>query len=214
MLFCLVLPASASVLMTPRAPPTQFLSYLRPSRSSSLRMGGPLEVDDTWQTTSTGLQYLDVTVGSGEMPEKGNTIKVDYTGWVESTGKEFDTSVGRGPIAFSLGAGRVIKGWDEGIAGMKIGGKRRLSIPAELAYGEKGAGDDIPPNARLQFETELVSIEQGFDGFLSSFPGGKVNFGLVCLLLISFIPYLLPPEAQPSFYQIQAPVDTGAFPTS
>jgi len=160
-----------------------------------------MEVDDTWTTTGSGLQYIDEKVGDGEAPTKGNTVKVDYTGWVESSGKEFDSSRGRGPIAFNVGAGRVIKGWDEGIISMKVGGKRRLSIPSELAYGENGAGADIPPNTRLQFECELVSIESGFGAIASTFPGGPTNLILISLLLLSFIPYFLPPDLVPAFWQ-------------
>ena len=158
-------------------------------------------VDETWVTTDSGLSYLDEKVGEGEMPNANDVVKVQYTGWLESSGKEFDSSKGRAPIAFAVGAGRVIPGWDEGIATMKVGGKRRLSIPAELGYGDKGAGEAIPPNSRLQFETELVGVESGFAAFTSTFPGGVPNLVLVTLLLLSFIPYYLPPDMMPSFYK-------------
>ena len=162
---------------------------------------GVVEVDaESWTTTSSGLQYLDEKVGSGETPESGAVVKVDYTGWIESTGKEFDSSVGRAPIAFKVGAGRVIPGWDEGVGSMKMGGKRRLSIPADLAYGENGAGDAIPPGSRLQFECELVGIESGFGAFAATFPGGLGNLALLTVLLLSFIPYYLPPDLKPAFW--------------
>ena len=98
------------------------------------------EVDDSWTTTTSGLKYQDVQVGSGDAVSKGTIVKMDYTGWLEATGREFDSSAGRAPLSFSLGAGRVIPGWDEGLDGMKVGGKRRLSIPPSLAYGDEGAG--------------------------------------------------------------------------
>jgi len=164
-------------------------------------MAGPVAVDETWTTTASGLRFVDITVGSGEAPSEGSTVKVAYTGWLEDGGKEFDSSVGRAPIAFAVGKGKVIKGWDEGILTMKVGGKRRLSIPAELAYGENGAGESIPPNAQLQFEAELVGIEEGFGAFLATFPGGLPNVVLVSLLLLSFIPYYLPPDMVPEFWK-------------
>ena len=169
------------------------------SRIPLMMAGAPIPVDETWVTTDTGLKYLDEKVGSGETPDNGAVVEVAYTGWIETTGKEFDSSVGRAPIAFAVGTGKVIPGWDQGIATMKVGGKRRLSIPAELAYGERGAGDSIPPNSQLQFECELVGIKAGFDGFLASFPGGLPNVILVTLLALSFIPYFLPEK--PAFWQ-------------
>lgn len=135
-----------------------------------------VEPDETWTTTASGLQFLDESPGAGETPESGAVVQVEYTGWLEANGKEFDSSIGRKPIAFKVGTGKVIPGWDEGISTMKVGGKRRLSIPAELAYGEKGAGDSIPANSRLQFECKLVGIESGFGAFAATFPGGLPNF--------------------------------------
>ena len=120
----------------------------RMMRATPLTMN-VVEVDEeSWTKTASGLQYIDEKVGDGESPNSGDVVKVTYTGWIEATGREFDSSKGRAPIAFPLGAGRVIPGWDEGISSMKVGGKRRLSIPADLAYGEKGAGESIPPNSR------------------------------------------------------------------
>jgi len=109
-------------------------------------------------TTSSGLQYIDLKVGLGPTAQAGQTVSVHYTGWLEN-GKKFDSSVDRGqPFSFPLGAGRVIKGWDEGVQGMKIGGKRKLIIPSQLGYGARGAGGAIPPNATLIFEVELLGV--------------------------------------------------------
>lgn len=100
----------------------------------------------------------DLKVGTGEEAKKGDKVEVHYTGWL-TNGKKFDSSVDRGqPFTFKLGAAMVIKGWDEGVAGMKVGGKRKLTIPPELAYGDRGAGRDIPPKATLIFEVELLKI--------------------------------------------------------
>jgi FKBP-type peptidyl-prolyl cis-trans isomerase len=109
-------------------------------------------------TTASGLQYIDLTDGAGATAQHGQTVTVHYTGWLEN-GKKFDSSVDRGqPFSFPLGAGRVIKGWDEGVQGMKVGGKRKLIIPANLGYGARGAGGAIPPNAVLIFEVELLGV--------------------------------------------------------
>jgi len=179
-------------------PPLAGVSRTRHTASIVAMAGEPIEVDDTWTTTASGLQYLDEKVGGGESLDKGNVVNVDYTGWTESNGKQFDTSDGRGPLSFAVGTGRVIPGWDEGVLGMKVGGKRRLSIPADLAYGENGAGPEIPPNSRLQFVCELQSVSKGFEAFAATFPGGKVNIVLGTVLLLSFIPYFLPEEMKPS----------------
>ncbi len=113
-------------------------------------------------TTASGLQYEDTVVGSGAEATKGNSVTVHYTGWLynnDTQGAKFDSSKDRGdPFVFSLGAGMVIKGWDEGVAGMKIGGARTLIIPAGLGYGARGAGGVIPPNATLKFDVELLGV--------------------------------------------------------
>jgi FKBP-type peptidyl-prolyl cis-trans isomerase FkpA len=109
-------------------------------------------------TTPSGLKFEDLQAGSGAVACSGQKAKVHYTGWL-TTGEKFDSSVDRNdPFEFRLGAGEVIKGWDEGVAGMKIGGKRRLTIPPALGYGARGAGGVIPPNAELIFEVELLGL--------------------------------------------------------
>jgi peptidylprolyl isomerase len=116
------------------------------------------ESNDKTITTDSGLKYVDTKVGEGKSPTKGQTVKVHYEGTLED-GTVFDSSYRRDePIEFVLGVGQVIKGWDEGIMSMKVGGKRKLIIPSELGYGKSGAGKVIPANATLIFTTELVSV--------------------------------------------------------
>jgi peptidylprolyl isomerase len=113
-------------------------------------------------TTPTGLRYTDEVVGSGPQPKPGQSVQVHYTGWLDQGGKKgtkFDSSRDRGqPFSFTIGQGQVIQGWDEGVASMKVGGKRTLTIPASLGYGARGAGGVIPPGATLIFDVELLGV--------------------------------------------------------
>jgi len=114
--------------------------------------------EDQVVETATGLGYVDLVEGTGARPKTGDTVSVHYTGRLKS-GQKFDSSVDRGtPFEFPVGKGRVIKGWDEGVSSMKVGGKRKLIIPAHLGYGDRGAGGVIPPGATLIFEVELLKI--------------------------------------------------------
>ncbi len=113
---------------------------------------------ENMETTPSGLQYVDLKVGTGASPQTGQTAVVHYTGWLVD-GTKFDSSKDRNqPFTFAVGRGQVIKGWDEGVATMKVGGTRKLVIPPDLAYGARGAGGVIPPNATLTFEVELLEI--------------------------------------------------------
>ena len=116
-----------------------------------------------WQTTPSGLKYQDLKEGDGPTPKNGQTCVVNYTGWLwegGQKGKKFDSSLDRGtPFEFALGMGRVIKGWDQGVATMKVGGKRLLLVPPQLGYGARGAGGLIPPNATLLFEVDLLGVK-------------------------------------------------------
>jgi FKBP-type peptidyl-prolyl cis-trans isomerase FkpA len=116
-------------------------------------------------TNPSGLIYDDITPGTGAQASAGQNVKVHYTGWLydptakDSRGKKFDSSKDRGqPFSFGLGGGQVIRGWDEGVQGMKVGGTRVLTIPPEMGYGARGAGGVIPPNATLVFEVELLGV--------------------------------------------------------
>lgn len=131
---------------------------------SAMEGGITMAADERQQNTAetvtaSGLTYVDLTMGEGDVAVTGKTATVHYTGWLEN-GRKFDSSVDRGqPFSFPLGAGRVIKGWDEGVQGMKIGGKRKLTIPPDLGYGARGAGGVIPPNATLIFDVELLGVQ-------------------------------------------------------
>lgn len=119
----------------------------------------PTEVDDAQYTTApSGLKYFDIVAGNGALATAGKTVAVNYTGWLVD-GTMFDSSLSRGePFLFPLGARRVIKGWDEGVAGMRVGGQRQLVIPPDLGYGQRGAGEVIPPGATLVFDVELLEV--------------------------------------------------------
>jgi peptidylprolyl isomerase len=146
MTLSLALPACADEKTTPAAP-----AAAADKKESKMK------------TTPSGLQYEDVVVGTGASPKTGQTCVMHYTGWLfenKTKGKKFDSSVDRGqPFEFPIGQGRVIQGWDEGVATMKIGGKRTLVIPPSIGYGARGAGGVIPPNATLLFEVELLGVK-------------------------------------------------------
>jgi len=150
--------ANSALELDPEDPnPVLFTMATDNSPAGSQSLGGPLK-RETSTITSSGLSITDLIVGGGAEANAGQKVSVNYRGTLES-GKEFDSSYGRGPFNFPLGAGQVIKGWDEGVEGMKVGGKRRLVIPPELGYGTRGAGGVIPPNATLIFEVELLEVD-------------------------------------------------------
>lgn len=130
-----------------------------PAAAATPKPGGPTPVTGKPQTTASGVECWDIKVGTGKTAVAGKKLTMHYTGWL-TNGKKFDSSVDRGePFQFTLGVGQVIKGWDEGVAGMKEGGKRQLKIPASAGYGARGAGGVIPPNATLIFDVELIAVK-------------------------------------------------------
>jgi len=136
----------------------------QPAQTPSVTASGIPQVAGDTITTPSGLKYLEMTVGTGEAPQAGQVVQAHYTGWL-TDGKKFDSSRDRGqPYPFPLGQGRVIKGWDEGIASMKVGGRRLLIIPSHLAYGPGGRPPYIPGNATLVFDVELVGLQQSGGG--------------------------------------------------
>ncbi len=138
--------------------PTLFAMAPDSNQADASALGGPMNAEKA-QILASGLRVTDLEVGTGPEAVAGQTVVVHYRGTLEN-GKQFDASYDRGkPFSFSLGRGQVIKGWDEGVQGMKVGGKRKLVIPPELGYGTRGAGGVIPPNATLIFEVELLDIK-------------------------------------------------------
>ena len=150
---------AAPLELDPEDPnPTLFAMAADSNQADASALGGPMNADKT-QVTASGLRITDLEVGSGAEATAGQTVVVHYRGTLED-GSQFDASYDRGtPFSFPLGAGRVIKGWDEGVQGMKVGGKRKLVIPSDLGYGARGAGGVIPPNATLIFEVELLEVK-------------------------------------------------------
>ncbi len=152
----------AATAETPAAPAPESPKPASPTGKeeaveAARKLGTPSE--NPVVTTASGLQYIDVKTGEGAAAVSNKLVSVHYTGWLVN-GTKFDSSKDRGqPFQFPLGAGRVIKGWDEGVAGMKVGGVRKLIIPSELGYGPRGAGNVIPPDATLIFEVELLGIQ-------------------------------------------------------
>jgi FKBP-type peptidyl-prolyl cis-trans isomerase len=128
------------------------------NKSAAPAAGGPTKVEGEGTKTPDGLQYWDIKVGTGRTADRGTTVRVHYTGWL-TNGKKFDSSVGKPPFQFRIGAHQVIKGWEEGVSGMKVGGKRQLRIPPDLAYGKEGYPGAIPPNATLIFDIQLLGVE-------------------------------------------------------
>jgi FKBP-type peptidyl-prolyl cis-trans isomerase len=150
-----VFAATLSIAQTTPAKKPVKIANVRPNTKA------PTKVTGDGVKTDSGLQYWDITEGTGKGAKEGDGVRVHYTGWLTS-GKKFDSSVDAGrPFTFVLGNGEVIKGWDEGVAGMKVGGKRQLRIPPALGYGEGGTPDGtIPPNSTLIFDVRLLSVQE------------------------------------------------------
>jgi peptidylprolyl isomerase len=153
---------SSAALLTPRIALSEEKASMsaeinpqgQPAKTTKVPAAKPAKV-----RTASGLEYIDTVVGTGESPKTGQRVTVHYTGTLKD-GKKFDSSVDRGqPFTFVIGVGQVIKGWDEGVSTMKVGGKRTLIIPSALGYGERGAGNVIPPNSELHFDVELLGIK-------------------------------------------------------
>ena len=154
-----VLSLAGCASVPPPAPPASS-GAVAPASSASSGALAPAGVARE-VTTPSGLRYVDLSVGDGALAEDGLTVAVHYVGWL-ADGTKFDASRDRGdrPFTFRLGAGQVIRGWDEGVRGMRVGGKRRLTIPPDLGYGERGAGGVVPPDATLVFEVDFVGVAE------------------------------------------------------
>jgi len=147
-----------ALVENPSGSPVASATPTLPAQSPTTAPEAPPDVSGETVTTASGLQYIDIQEGTGESPLTGDTVVVNYTGWLQDSSTKFDSSLERPqPFSFVLGTGSVIAGWDEGVATMKVGGKRRLIIPPELAYGAAGQGS-IPPNATLIFDIDLLDI--------------------------------------------------------
>lgn len=143
---------SVTVALTAQTPTHRPAHVVRPNTNA------PTKVTGDGVKTDSGLQYWDIKVGTGQVANDGDHVKVHYTGWF-TDGKKFDSSVDANqPYSFTIGKGEVIKGWDEGVTGMKVGGKRQLRIPPPLAYGDAGYKNIIPPNATLIFDVQLLAV--------------------------------------------------------
>jgi FKBP-type peptidyl-prolyl cis-trans isomerase len=143
----------AAVAVAQTAPAKPKVKVVPPNTNAPTRVTGD------GVKTDSGLQYWEIRVGNGEVAKEGSHVRVHYSGWL-TTGKKFDSSVDRGqPFDFTIGNGEVIKGWEEGVAGMKVGGKRQLRIPPELGYGADGSPPDIPANATLIFDIQLLAVQ-------------------------------------------------------
>ena len=143
----------AAVAVAQTAPAKPKVKVVPPNTNAPTRVTGD------GVKTDSGLQYWEIRVGNGEVAKEGSHVRVHYSGWL-TTGKKFDSSVDRGqPFDFTIGNGEVIKGWEEGVAGMKVGGKRQLRIPPELGYGAGGSPPDIPANATLIFDIQLLAVQ-------------------------------------------------------
>lgn len=156
------LPTAPQTLVAQADAPSTSASDLLPSDEAATEPAPSAETETSSEeptviTTESGLSYVDIVEGTGAMPQTGQTVTVHYTGTLED-GTQFDSSRGRGPFSFRIGVGQVIRGWDEGVATMRVGGRRQLIIPPELGYGARGAGRVIPPNAKLIFDVELLRI--------------------------------------------------------
>jgi peptidylprolyl isomerase len=152
-------PPAANADVTPVVAMTSGKPAAAPQPKTPVKKKMPEPISTPPITTPSGLKYVETTVGTGAVPQKGQTVEVHYTGTLEN-GKKFDSSRDRNQtFKFQIGTGQVIKGWDEGLSTMKVGGRRQLIIPSELGYGARGAGGVIPPNAVLLFDVELIGVK-------------------------------------------------------